>query len=389
MNTLFKILGILLPSLMIACTQQRTDSFILRGTIPGAIDSTCVLLSYYGKLYKKIAIGYVINEKFELRGELPHPTLCDLNIDNLISEKKDVNNRESLKPRKIDFFVENGELDFQTPHIDSLPSPYSEYDARKEKNYTLKGSPSQDIYYQYQQQSSFLRYSINQLKKKNLRSPDKNVYKALNKKQLQLQKNIQQFMLNHQNLYVNLHLVEWLKKSPFTYDQAYLDSLGQLFASYQDTCSALQNLRLYLQDARKFVQGKAIEESEISTPDNKSLPLLVQLNRNGFTLIDFWASWCGPCRASFPHMRDMHKQYGDQVKFISISLDQKEEDWQKALKEESLPWPQFLASKNLQNAIQELYAITGIPTFLLVNAEGEIIFSGHDPNELEYQLEKL
>ena len=61
----------------------------------------------------------------------------------------------------------------------------------------------------------------------------------------------------------------------------------------------------------------------------------------------------------------------------------------KAMKEEGLPWPQFLASKELSKAIGDLYGITAIPTFLLVDAEGRIVFSGHSSGELEARLEKL
>lgn len=110
---------------------------------------------------------------------------------------------------------------------------------------------------------------------------------------------------NNRNLAVNLHLAGQLKKEPFTYDQTYLDELAELFVSYQDTCAALKQFRQDLQKAKVFVQGKALQEGEIITPDGKKESLLSQLKKDRYTVIDFWASWCGPCRASFPHLREM------------------------------------------------------------------------------------
>ena len=204
-----------------------------------------------------------------------------------------------------------------------------------------------------------------------------------------LEESTKNFIRQNQNLAVNLYLVEQLKKEPFTYDQAYLDVLAGLFASYQDTCATLKEFRQYLRDAQAFVQGKALENGEMTTPAGKTVSLLAQLKKEGYTVIDFWASWCGPCRASFPHLREMYRLYGEKIGFISLSVDKDEKEWQKALGEEKLPWPQFLAAKELVKNVGSLYNITSIPTFLLIDPNGKIIFSGHSNGELETELAKL
>ena len=65
-----------------------------------------------------------------------------------------------MKFVEIEFFAENGDLVFFTPHIDSLPRSFWQYDIRKEKNYSLKGSPAQDVFCAYQQQTIPLRHEI-------------------------------------------------------------------------------------------------------------------------------------------------------------------------------------------------------------------------------------
>jgi len=84
----------------------------------------------------------------------------------------------------------------------------------------------------------------------------------------------------------------------------------------------------------------------------------------------------------------MYEQRGNQINFISISIDKAEKDWYKALDEEKLPWPQFLGSSQTAKNISKNYNIKSIPTFLLINPDGKIIFSGHDSGELEIALEK-
>jgi len=148
---------------VVACNNKPMDHFVIRGNIPGAMDSTEITLAPNGKFDDRIE-GYVINGKFELQGKMNTPTHCRLSIDNQdIIDKKGLRNENLTKYVEIDFFVENGELTFQTPHIDSLPESFWRYDIRKEKNYTLKGSTAQDIFFQYQQQTIPLRHEIRTL----------------------------------------------------------------------------------------------------------------------------------------------------------------------------------------------------------------------------------
>ncbi len=80
--------------------------------------------------------------------------------------------------------------------------------------------------------------------------------------------------------------------------------------------------------------------------------------------------------------------YGENVTFISMSVDKSEKDWQKALKEEQLPWNQYLATTELSKGARKNYNLNSIPTFLVIDPEGKIIYSGSNSGELEIILEE-
>ena len=139
----------------------------------------------------------------------------------------------------------------------------------------------------------------------------------------------------------------------------------------------------------RLVQGSPLQEAEVVNDKGESVSLIAQLNREGYTLIDFWASWCIPCRVSIIFLREIYKTHGDSIRFISISLDQQEADWQKALKEEKLPWAQFRSLPEQTKTFTEQYNLIGIPAFFIIDSEGRIVFSGSSMNELTEQLPKM
>lgn len=389
MNHLKSYLLASLTVILGACSTTPKDHFVLQGTLPGAIDSTEVTLVPNGNYSQRYATAYVKDEKFEIQGIANIPTHCKLNINNQKACEKIGQQENGLKYVEIDFFVENGKLIFQTPHMDSLPESFWKYDIRKEKNYSLQGSPAQDIFFKYQQQSIPLRHEIRSRENRYFTNKDFEDFVVARENTCRLEEMTKKFIKEHHHLFVNLYLVKFLKKEPFTYTQSYIDEITNMFASYQDTISALQEFRKYIQEAQTYVQGKSLQAHGIINTKGEKMALLEKTGNKRYSIIDFWASWCGPCRASFPHLREMYKQYGATINFISISVDQDEADWRKALEEEKLPWEQFLATPETVRDTRKSYKLEGIPTFFIVSPDGRIIFSGHNSGELEWQLHKL
>jgi len=384
-----KYFSLLLLLGLVACQEKTDDHFILRGTVPGAMDSTEIVLAQNGQYGKKIAEGYIVNEKFELRGKVDHPVYCRLHMNNQKAFKSSGLTDESLrKYAEIDFFVENGELTFSTPHLDSLPQSFWQYDVRKEKNYILRGSLAQNVFFEFQQQTIPLRHEIETKRKSYMKTNRMEDFKREREARERLEEQIVSFIRQHDHLAVNLHLAKQLRKEPFTYDQEYLNRVARLFDAYRDTCRVLKEFRESLVQLSAFVQGTPLREEKVRNVEGDTIGLTVQIGNGKYSLVDFWASWCMPCRASFPHLRELYERLGKKVNFISVSVDKVENDWRKALDEEKLPWVQFLGTSQTVKNLDNNYQIRSIPTFLLIDPDGKIVFSGHDSGELEMALEK-
>ena len=108
--------------------------------------------------------------------------------------------------------------------------------------------------------------------------------------------------------------------------------------------------------------------------------------RGKYVVLDFWASWCGPCRMEIPNLKKVWQKYHSKgLEIVSITLDSKDDDWRKALADEQMPWTQ-LTAKGTNVASQ--YNVQGIPHILLLDPQGKIAGINLRGEELEEALQK-
>ena len=129
-------------------------------------------------------------------------------------------------------------------------------------------------------------------------------------------------------------------------------------------------------------------EFSCPTPDGKK-NLGPQDFKGKFLVMDFWASWCGPCRAEIPHLKKAYEKYADkEVAFFSVSIDKSNAAWKKALGEENMPWVQVCAPQ-AGKEVMRLYQFSGIPYVLILDKEGRIVGTNLRGQALMDKLEEL
>jgi len=92
------------------------------------------------------------------------------------------------------------------------------------------------------------------------------------------------------------------------------------------------------------------------------------------TLLEFWASWCGPCRSENPNLVKIYKKYKDQgFNIVAVSLDHKKENWKQAISDDNLPWTHISDLNGDDNEAKIIYGVSGIPANFLIDENGKII----------------
>lgn len=120
-----------------------------------------------------------------------------------------------------------------------------------------------------------------------------------------------------------------------------------------------------------------------------SVKLSDYLNDGRYLLVDFWASWCPPCRAAMPHLAQLHKTHGAKVRVLSIGVEWRDETIEKneaAKKELGMVWETAYDSKA---AGPEAYGVSGIPTLLFISPDGEILVRTHSPEDVDAKIAEL
>lgn len=385
--------GIVCLGTLVAC--QREPGYKISGSVPGTPDGMKVYLYDWNT---PVDSSVVKGGKFVLTGKVDVPTryqlLIDLSPDKVESYEKDL--------RGSDVFVDNVDIKYESPSIDSLPSRNS-FRRKVKGNVTVTGSPVHDLFLSYQEKLKPYRTRNSEAWDKYLQvyhiPASEGVFNtregiALTREMNDAQKEITR---------IQWDFIKANPKSPVSVDvaqnmvytakfsKADMDNLLQAIDPSLRETPGYKQLKESLESMAPIALGEKYRDLELVDENGKTVQLSDYVKPGQYNMVEFWASWCGPCRGEIPHLRHVYDAYGkgkDAFNMISVSIDDKEKDWKQALKEENMKWTQLCDLKGWKGEVINKYKIQGVPFCLILDKEGRIIDHGVRGSELDVVLIK-
>ena len=163
----------------------------------------------------------------------------------------------------------------------------------------------------------------------------------------------------------------------------------QIPAEYK-TNERIARLISNIEVAKKTAVGQKYIDFAMNDPKGKEVKLSDFIGKNKYTLVDFWASWCGPCKKEMPNVIAAYKEYNKKgFGIVGVSLDNDGDKWKEAIKTWGMPWPQMSDLKGWNCEGAAIYGVRSIPATVLIDQEGNIIARNLRGDSIKEKLSEL
>lgn len=193
------------------------------------------------------------------------------------------------------------------------------------------------------------------------------------------------FAKKHPDYHISAYLLGKELLTQYKYDAPTLREFAQMISANPDTARVNFTNR-ELEWGLRYANKSIIPDFDVTTTDSE-ITRFSSLGKPGLKMIDFWASWCGPCRAAIPHVRELNEKYGDRLQIFAISCDEDESAWRKAMADENMTWTQLWLQSNQIGKIANAISLSSIPRLLLIDEAGQIVCSTNLPREITAAIE--
>ena len=350
-------------SLAATAQQKPNNQFVLKGQVTGLEDGWLNL--YYSDINgKRVHDSTELKSgSFSFKGKIAEPTMAYLGLKE---EKRSQDN-------SVSFFIEPSEMNVVLP-------------LNNFRDATFTGSKTQNDYAALQRKKQKIQdrwkivmdtlSAVN--KRSNVQFQELKNW-VLQPYQAEMQELDYAFFASHPQSPVTAYMLRFYVSS-LSLDtlQSYYDKLGKKLQQTNDG----KDLADEIQKLRGGSPGSMAKNFTATDINGKELSLADFKGK--YVLLDFWASWCVPCRAGNPHLKELYTKYKDQgIEFIGVSDDDRNHDaWHKAVEKDGLPWRHVLRGLDMEKRmnnepneedISEKYGIHTLPTKILIDRSGKII----------------
>lgn len=327
-------------------------------------DSTTVYLIYKDDDQQITDSAFVSMGKFSFQGSLEYPVLAGLILNHNPDKETDKSNGPV---DKLNFYLEPVVMAMSA--TDSL------------KNISIKGSPTNDHYAILREMQAETNRKYDALSKEVSALPaeklnDTTIYNALLQRELAILNETYEVQLDFCNTYPDSYM-SLICLAYIAPQQGFYERVKTTYSKLPDELQKSplgQDVLVLLASRDKTQIGQTAPYFEQQTPQGDTIK--ISDFRGKYLLIDFWASWCGPCRTENPNLVKAYNQYNDKgFEIVGVSLDNPggRDAWMKAIANDGLIWPQVSDLRGTKNKVAVLYGISAIPANFLLDPEGKII----------------
>lgn len=341
--------------LFTACDNK--PQYTITGKVINGVDGQKVYLRKLGENGPdKIATDSAVLSKgaFEMKGTVTEPDFYFIMVDG------------GRMPTLA--FMENAPLNVSIDINDGI------------KN-TVTGSPLNDLYEQYKAGASGLQASMLEIsnKVKGIQESGASLSEVqmdgLRKEYMDIKDQLQTYQKKFMNDTPNTLVTSYVLSMAM--GEMAVEDVEAIYSKFDDQLKRTRiasEIGKELSSLKKTAVGQPFIDLKLTSPAGEVIAISDFAGKGKYVLLDFWASWCGPCRQENPNIVKLYNKYkGNDFEILGISLDSEAEKWAKGIADDKITWPQMSDLKAWQSVAVETYDIKGIPHTILLDREGNII----------------
>lgn len=254
----------------------------------------------------------------------------------------------------------------------------------------ISGSETNDIYQKVLDSLIIFHTQMNQVYEKMIAEQDSLRRNTELKKLEGLDQKVNEFIQGHveKNIKNSAGYVLFLTNYTLFEPNKVQELISKLPERYKKQ-SFIEEIKEQLQPVTNKKIGEQFTDFTLLDPNEKKVTVSDIVKKNKLTLIDCWASWCGPCVQEMPSLVNAYKKYrGKGLEIVGVSLDNNKESWTNAVKRMNMTWPQVSDLQGWESHITKLYGINTIPYTLLIDQNGKIVAENLHGKQLETFIAK-